>query len=122
LITDRGFDRAALKRLNAFQRDLRSILRIFAPAALLLVVAPALLIPDKLFVFPGSRPLVWLAVMVLYPLLLAWPQELVFRGFFFQRYRKFFGGPQPMIFCNNSHCPNNSLLLSLASVHVAITL
>ena len=42
-------------------------------------------------------PLVWLMIMVLYPLLSVYPQELIFRAYFFQRYRPLFGTGWTMI-------------------------
>ncbi|MGE3770334.1 MAG: CPBP family intramembrane glutamic endopeptidase [Bdellovibrionales bacterium] len=52
-------------------------------SALILTV---ILFPERLFSFPINRPQIWLLVMALYPILSALPQELVYRGFFFQRY------------------------------------
>ncbi|MDX1637739.1 MAG: CPBP family intramembrane glutamic endopeptidase [Balneolaceae bacterium] len=46
--------------------------------------------PDTLFAFPRKQPVVWIVVMLLYPLLSALPQELIYREFFFQRYRSLF--------------------------------
>ncbi len=45
----------------------------------------------ELFALLLERPLVWLAVIVLYPLLSALPQEILFRRFFFYRYRELMG-------------------------------
>lgn len=56
------------------------------------VLAPVLTIftvyfaPDKLLQFPIQRPVLWAAVMALYPVLSAVPQEFVYRSFFFRRY------------------------------------
>ncbi|MDD5587311.1 MAG: CPBP family intramembrane metalloprotease [Alphaproteobacteria bacterium] len=58
-----------------------------------LILAPFLaaftfyIVPDRFLSFPKERPLLWAVVMVLYPLLSALPQEVVFRAFFFERYR-----------------------------------
>lgn len=46
--------------------------------------------PADLFLFPRERPVVWMVVMLLYPLLSALPQELIYRAFLFQRYRPLF--------------------------------
>jgi membrane protease YdiL (CAAX protease family) len=56
--------------------------------------------PDRLFSFPLQRPILWLAVMVLYPLLSVIPQELIFRTYFFQRYNKLFGNPRLLLLAN----------------------
>ena len=45
-----------------------------------------------LFVLPKTRPWLWLLIMLLYPLVSAWPQELVYRAFFFNRYGPLFSG------------------------------
>jgi membrane protease YdiL (CAAX protease family) len=50
------------------------------------VLAVLVWAPDRLFDFPRTRPLLWLAVMALYPLLSAFPQEAVYRAFLFRRY------------------------------------
>lgn len=44
------------------------------------------LFPDQFLAFPKERPIIWVVVMVLYPLLSALPQELIFRSYFFHRY------------------------------------
>lgn len=49
---------------------------------------------NNLFAFPRQRPVVWMVVMVLYPLLSALPQEIIYREFFFQRYRQLFPSEQ----------------------------
>ncbi|MDO5640545.1 MAG: CPBP family intramembrane metalloprotease [Neisseria sp.] len=54
--------------------------------ALALVIAQ-----DKFLDFVRRAPAFWLLVMLLYPLLSALPQELVYRRFFFDRYRALFG-------------------------------
>jgi membrane protease YdiL (CAAX protease family) len=48
-----------------------------------------LLHPERFFVFPTERPVTWMVVMVLYPVLSALPQEFIFRTFFFHRYGDF---------------------------------
>lgn len=49
------------------------------------------LVPGGLFAFPRRHPLFWLLVMALYPLLSAWPQELIYRTFFWHRYAPVLG-------------------------------
>ncbi|MBU4565965.1 MAG: CPBP family intramembrane metalloprotease [Desulfarculus sp.] len=46
---------------------------------------------------PSTHPQGWLLLLLLYPILAAYPQEVVFRGFFFQRYRPLFPDPRVMI-------------------------
>lgn len=46
--------------------------------------------PSRLLGFPREQPVVWMVVMLLYPVLSAVPQELVYREYFFQRYEGLF--------------------------------
>ncbi|MBN2732069.1 MAG: CPBP family intramembrane metalloprotease [Balneolaceae bacterium] len=45
--------------------------------------------PDRLLMFPRREPMIWGIVMLLYPVLSALPQELIYREFFFHRYQDF---------------------------------
>ncbi|MGE0230714.1 MAG: CPBP family intramembrane glutamic endopeptidase [Flavobacteriaceae bacterium] len=56
-----------------------------AAASLALV---ALLRPEAYLMLLRVNPLLWLAVMLLYPILSALPQEIVFRPLFFRRYQR----------------------------------
>jgi len=75
-----GLDRAAIG----------DIMKRFVPCALVLLLFTWLAIPDHLFNLPLKRPLVWVMVMLLYPLLSVPPQELIFRSFFLTRYATLF--------------------------------
>lgn len=94
---DASFDR---RGLMAWPRPWRPcLLRI---AALLIlggaaVLALAIQLPDTTpFALPHERPGLWLAILLLYPLLSALPQELIFRVFVFHRYRALFPGPRTL--------------------------
>lgn len=63
--------------------------RITALGGVTLAVSVALLTviaPDSLFGLVRQQPLLWLTVILLYPLASALPQELLFRPLFFLRY------------------------------------
>jgi len=100
LIRDPEFDRRCLWRVNRPGRNLLFVMATFIPLALLLAVATWILLPEKLLAFPRDRTMLWMVVMLLYPLLLAWPQEFFFRSFFFHRYRALFNNPEQMIVAN----------------------
>ncbi|MEJ0062678.1 MAG: CPBP family glutamic-type intramembrane protease [Alphaproteobacteria bacterium] len=53
-----------------------------------------------LFSFPLQRPGLWLMVMLLYPILSALPQEIVFRVFFLERYRPLFKNERLLMIYN----------------------
>jgi membrane protease YdiL (CAAX protease family) len=48
------------------------------------------LVPGRMLALPRQAPGLWVAIMVLYPLLSALPQELLFRPLFFRRYGALF--------------------------------
>lgn len=77
--------------LGGWQRQAVVRFLLLAP----LVVALAwYMAPDRFFAFPRERTVLWVLVMLLYPLLSVVPQEIVFRSFFFARYGKLL--PQPI--------------------------
>lgn len=48
--------------------------------------------PESFLEFPRSAPQIWIFVMFLYPLLSAFPQEILYRTYFFHRYEGLFSG------------------------------
>ena len=53
--------------------------------------------PHLLFSLVRRAPLFWVAIMLLYPLLSVYPQELLYRAFFFHRYQPLFGSGWGML-------------------------
>jgi hypothetical protein len=97
---DPTFDRSRLFTLGPMRGSLRSIgLRGLAVAAVITGLV-LLLQPAALLAMPARAPGLWLAGLLLYPLLSAWPQEVVFRLFFFHRYTPLFGGATWMVAAN----------------------
>jgi CAAX protease family protein len=58
---------------------------------IVLGVAVWIFAPDLLFSFVKRNPRFWALVMIFYPLLSVYPQELLYRAFFFHRYARLFG-------------------------------
>ena len=87
---DGSFRRGRLWNQEAFREHLRRTLRWFVPGALLVGTGFALLRPDLLLTFPRFYPEVWLAIIITYPVLSVYPQEIIFRAFFFHRYHALF--------------------------------
>jgi uncharacterized protein len=58
---------------------------------LLLGLAVRFFAPELLFSMIKRSPLLWAVIMLLYPLLSVYPQELLYRAFFFHRYQPLFG-------------------------------
>jgi hypothetical protein len=96
---------AALKRHNphlryraewntsALRTGAKEVLRRFFLLAILLTAFTIVHDFGRLFSFPLERPWMWLMVMLLYPLLSVWPQEMVYRSFFLNRYAPLFPKP-----------------------------
>ena len=68
-----------------------------AACLLLLALAVRLFAPELLFSFVKRAPVFWALVMLLYPLVSVYPQELLFRAFFFHRYQPLFGNGWGMV-------------------------
>jgi membrane protease YdiL (CAAX protease family) len=97
LLRDPHFFRAKLWNTAALPANLGPILVIFAVAAALMGFAVRFFAPDLLFAFPRQRPALWVLVMLLYPVLSVYPQGLIYRAFFFQRYASLFPREWAMI-------------------------
>ena len=52
----------------------------------LLLILTRRFAPEQLLAFPRQRPALWTIVMLLYPVLSAYPQEIIYRPFLFQAY------------------------------------
>jgi len=88
LMRSRDFDRAELLHsLRGHETALRFIFYRSLLVAVGAVIVVLIIDPALLFGLPKSRPRLWLLVMFLYPLLSAYPQEVIYRAFFFHRYR-----------------------------------
>ena len=80
---------------NAFkissQIDWKAFWRSTILKLLLIVIVTALYVwfTDKtqLFIVLKSKPLLWVIILFVYSLLSVYPQELLYRTFFFQRYQ-----------------------------------
>lgn len=100
MLRDPNFKRSALWTtgpLKSWGRQL--LLRSLIVAGFVFTIS-LLFNPENLFLFPRKRPLKWGLLMLFYPLLSALPQELIYRVFFFHRYRKLFRYPQVLAFAS----------------------
>jgi uncharacterized protein len=82
-------DRAELPRA-ALWRELRGIAVRFAVLAPLIALATWLAFPHLFLGLPRQHPLFWGLIMVLYPLLSVWPQEMLYRSLLFHRFQALF--------------------------------
>jgi uncharacterized protein len=97
LLRDPHFNRAQLWNAGRLPAALPSILITFAMIALLLWLGVRRFAPDLEWGFIRRHPVFWAIVMVAYPLLSVYPQGLLYRAFFFERYATLFPGRCTMI-------------------------
>lgn len=86
LLLDPRFPRRQLWDARLAGQGLRALaIRTLVVWAGLLIVT-LLFFRDHLFEMPRTRPIAWLLVMILYPPISAYSQEIMFRTLFFHRY------------------------------------
>lgn len=82
------------------KRALYFVLQRFYLSTLLMIALILLFDERQLFSWPLHDTLLWLIVIIAYPLFSVIPQEILFRGFFFRRYKKIFPTKSVMILMN----------------------
>jgi uncharacterized protein len=90
LARDARFDRSQLWNSGALPSRLGVILVTFVGVALLLWLGVRRLAPELEWSFVRQNPAFWAIVMVAYPVLSVYPQGIIYRAFFFERYASFF--------------------------------
>jgi membrane protease YdiL (CAAX protease family) len=94
---DPQFDSAHLANISAATRNLGPVLLRCTVLCAVLGLGVWRFAPELLFSFVKRAPAFWAIVMVGYPLLSVYPQELIFRAYFFHRYQALFGAGWAMI-------------------------
>lgn len=69
----------------------------FLPFAIFLMAITVIMAPEDLLIFVLEKKLIWIMGLVVYPLFVVLPQSLIFRSFFFHRYRELFRSEKEMI-------------------------
>ena len=90
LLSDSRFKRFRLWNKQEFKSSFVNVVYFFLLAAILMTAASWYFTPDWFFTLPRDHTYWWLLLLLLYPLLSAWPQEVIFRTFLFHRYKKVF--------------------------------
>ncbi len=75
---------------EAERRQLKDILLRFSVSAVGLLALVLALFPEKLFEFPRATPMRWAMLLLVYTVISVYPQELLYRAFFAQRYQSLF--------------------------------
>jgi len=97
MLGEPAFDRTRLWNRQAWVAIAPQILLIFLVAAAAVALAVYFFAPQLLFNFVKRAPAFWALVMVLYPVLSVYPQGIIYRAFFFERYRGLFPNPVLLI-------------------------
>jgi uncharacterized protein len=82
------FDARKFWRLSDIGPNMGPLLALFLPVAAALAAGVSVLAPRLFLNLPRRLPLLWVLVMVLYPLLSVVPQTVIYRAFVFARYRR----------------------------------
>lgn len=100
LIKDRKFNRKNFFRNEVVNANIKVVLIQFFGISATITLFMFIFMPDLFFSLIKQNPILWAMVIVLYPLLSVYPQELVYRAFFFHRYKKLFKSKNQMILVN----------------------
>lgn len=98
LLTDKSFNRRHFG-LHGFHQW-SWLFKRMAAISVFLIVFVLLFNREAFFILPRTNTLLWVMIMLFYPVWSAFPQEIIYRGYFFHRYRELFPGARVMIFVN----------------------
>ena len=90
LLRSPDYDKRHFFDFKATLRQLPRVMGLFLLSAGALSLFVWLKCPEYLFFCPKNHPSTWAAILWSYPLLAVYPQELIYRGFLFHRYRGLF--------------------------------
>lgn len=91
--------RKSLVEMN-FVANWKRLLLTFIVVALSSTLVLYFLQPENLFIVVRKKPLLWLVILFVYAFLSVYPQELIYRKFFFERYQNVFVKPYYLIWTN----------------------
>jgi hypothetical protein len=97
LLIDPRYDRGKLWNIGQLPGRLGVILGIFAVAAVAIWFGVHRFAPQLEWSFVREHPAFWAVVMVAYPVLSVYPQGVIYRAFFFERYARLFPANWEMI-------------------------
>ncbi|WP_405201665.1 CPBP family intramembrane glutamic endopeptidase [Dokdonia sp. LLG6352-1] len=72
----------------------------FVVIAIVTTIYVYILQPSSLFCVPQNNPKLWVMILLVYTFLSVWPQEVIYRTFFFNRYDGFFKDKRLLIVVN----------------------
>jgi len=81
------FDRRQLWNTAPLRRQLPQILALFLTGAAIVTILVSQYAPSLFLILLCNHPRLWATIMLGYPLFSVYPQGLIYRAFFFHRYR-----------------------------------
>lgn len=125
LVRDKNFDTRKLWRTKGLSGQVKQVFLMFIGPALFMTLFTCIFMKPHFLEFPRDRFNAWLMFVLWYPLLSAYPQELIFRSFFFQRYRELFPNPIMMLIISGisfglAHMVYGNWIAPVASVFAGI--
>lgn len=100
LLRDPAFDRRALWNVGGLRREWRRILLTFVAIAPLLALYTVVFHRELFLGLPLERPGVWAGIMVFYPVFSVYPQEVLWRVYYFHRFARLFPSPILLVTTN----------------------
>jgi hypothetical protein len=100
LLRDPAFDRRQLWNATGWRRGILGVLGLWSLGVAVLAGIVLLLMPQDFLRFPRERTGLWALVMVAYPILSVYPQNIIYRAFVFHRYRAVFRTPEAMLWAS----------------------
>ena len=94
---NKSFNRKLLYSIENLKLVIHSILLRFSLGAIVITLFTYFIFPENFVFFPRHNFSLWLIIMIVYPLISVYAQEVIFRAFFFFRYRNIFSNPTMMI-------------------------
>jgi hypothetical protein len=95
------------KKINLFDKNEfkfdQGLNQVFYKAffiAILILLFSYIFDKEKFLNLPTSHFFLWLLILILYPIFSAFPQDIIYRKFFFQRYGKLFKNKKILIITN----------------------
>ena len=98
LLIDKSFERKKFG-FTSFSGWRVLFIRFFIIACLSIILV-WLFRPESLFIIVRRNPLLWVLILIFYPIFSAFPQELIYRSFFFHRYKIILKNKMLFIFIN----------------------
>lgn len=95
LIFDKTFDRKELG-MNGFQQFRPMFFRVLG-VLVILTITSWIIVPEYIFFLPRHITWLWIVIILMYPVWSVIPQELIYRTFFFHRYKDIFPRNTSMI-------------------------